>query len=240
MSPGARAFHFGLSFTALLALPAALALVAGPPVAGFLWDWANLVGFVAFGCMLLPLFYTGRPRAFPPFSGRFFANLHRDIGYLALGLVLLHVGVLLYAEPLLLEHLKPAAPLYMLAGLVAALLCLLLVVPSITSLRRRLWRDYHAFRRLHGWLALLMLVMALWHVGASGFYLNHRFKFALLLYACVLLVFAYRAGRSRPTGPLGERDRVRGSAVYSHRVSVGACLILVASLSVLVWARHLE
>jgi hypothetical protein len=75
------------------------------PVVGVVWDFANLLGYLALGCCLLLFVYAGRPRAFPPFSGRFFANLHRDLGYSALLLVSAHVVILLVSEPLLLLHL---------------------------------------------------------------------------------------------------------------------------------------
>ncbi len=232
-TPAALCVRFALLVALLLALPLAVALVGGPPPVSYVWDVANLLGFLSLSCMLLLLYYTGRPRSFPSFSGRFFANLHRDIGYLSLVFIGLHVGLLLLAEPLLVEHLKLTAPLYMLAGLAAAGLCLLLVLSSVTPLRRKLWADYRSFRQLHGWLSLLVLALALVHLGGSAFYLNHWMKLAVVgAVACTLAAYYLIVGpRSRVLG--SGRYRLRNSARYSHFVSYGAALLL-AGLVVLV------
>jgi len=197
------------------------------PFAGLAWDWANALGYLALAIVLLLFIYAGRPRAFPPFGGRFFANLHRDLGYLALLLVAAHVGLLLAAEPLLLEHLKPSAPLYMLAGLVATALLLVLVVPSITGLRRRIWRDYRRFKRLHAWLAIACVVFIAWHVAGSRFYLNTPVKLALAGAAASALLAYYLRTRRGSRRRVRCSSRQRASAAYSQLLSYGPALLLV-------------
>jgi hypothetical protein len=173
-----------LPFSALLfaSLISPIALVALWPVPAGInlaWDWANSLGYLSLAICMFLFIYRGRTRAFPAFSPRFFANLHRELGYIALYLLFAHVGILLLTEPLLLEHLKPTAPLHMLTGLFAFILILVLVISSIPTARRRLWPDYHVFRHTHAVMAVSIFALTAYHVLGSGFYLNERWKIGL-------------------------------------------------------------
>jgi hypothetical protein len=233
------AWRFGGLVVLLLALPILLvATGARPPPVAYLWDGANLLGFLGIACMLLLLYYTGRPRAFPPFSGRFFANFHRDIGYLALAFVLAHVGFLLITEPLLVEHLKLTAPGYMLAGMGAAVLCVLLVVFSVTGLRRRLWPDYRLFRKVHGLASLLIVALALVHVIGSAFYLNHWIKLGLMSGAGGLAACNYIGGGHRRATRGKGNERLRDGVRYSRLVSYGTLLLLVGMIAAALLLHH--
>lgn len=141
---------------------------------------------------------AGRPRAFPPFSGRFFANLHRDFGYAALALLAAHIGLMLYAEPLLVEHLKPSAPQHMLAGLLASLFMLLLV---------------------------LCVGFLMWHVVDSGYYLNTSWKLGVMLSAVALVLGWYGYARYRHLA-VTQVDRVRNSSRFSHWLSYGSVSVI--------------
>lgn len=190
-----------------------------PPAPGIhtLWDWANGMGYLALALCLFLFAYKGRPRRYPAYSGRFFANLHRDLGYIALALLAGHVGILLAAEPLLLEHFKPTAPLHMLSGLLALLLMALLVLFSVPTLRRRLWPDYHLFRHVHAVLAVAVIALTLYHVVVSAFYLNAVWKQSVLLLSAAAIVISYGALRQRE--PRMPATRSRNSARYSHAIS---------------------
>ncbi|MCF7980917.1 MAG: ferric reductase like transmembrane component, partial [Pseudomonadales bacterium] len=98
------------------------------PTTVFLWDWANAIGYLAVALLFLLFVYRGQPQSLPAFSGRFFINFHRDLGILSLIFVGLHMGVLLASAPLLMEHLKPTAPWYMLSGLASAVLLIMIVL----------------------------------------------------------------------------------------------------------------
>ena len=207
------------------------------PAVDLAWDWANTLGYLGTAICLLLFIYAGRPRTFPPFSGRFFANLHRDLGYLALALVAGHVTLLLVAEPVLLEHLKPSAPLYMLAGLVASVLLLVLVVSSLTGLRKRIWSDYRWFKMLHALLAIACVAFIGWHVAGSRFYLNTAPKLAAGGVAVIGLMGFYLWGRlgRRPGNP--RASRIRDTAGFSHLASYGSVLLLVTIALVTVLLR---
>ncbi len=230
--PGRSARRFFLFLVFCLVSPLLLVALAAPaPAVGVLWDWANAIGYVGVALVLLLFFYTGRPRAFPPFSGRFFANIHRDLGYVALLLVLVHVGLLLYTEPLLLEHLKPSAPLYMLAGLASTVLFLLLAITSITPLRRRLWPDYHRFRGFHAWLSMAAVVLLLVHIVGSGYYLNTGLKTAILLLVSGVLLGVYIDKRHVHLRHDRSVARLRNTSHYAAALAFGpVTLVLVLAL----------
>jgi DMSO/TMAO reductase YedYZ heme-binding membrane subunit len=207
----------------MLAPVALVLLTPRPAPLGFTWDLANGAGYLSLALCLLLFVYAGRARTFPRYSGRFFANLHRDLGYCALGLALAHAGLLLLREPLLVEHLKPTAPLHMLSGTLALLLMTLLVLSSLPRIRRRLWPDYHRFRHLHAVVSVCVAALTLYHVVESGYYLNHPWKVGLLVAVSAVLLVAY--GLRRHGAIAGSVDRARNSARFSHLITYGAVLL---------------
>lgn len=189
-----HALIFLLRLLLVLLLPLALLWLYQPAIAvGLLWDWANSLGYLASAGLLLLFIYAGRAKASPPFNGRFFYNIHRDLGVLVVVLSALHIGVLLYHEPLLLEHLKITAPWSMLAGLLALLLLLILGLLSGHWARLKLWPAYRLFQNVHLWLSALALACLAWHIAGAHFYINHWFKqLALVLLLIVVLLVFYR------------------------------------------------
>lgn len=221
------ALRFLAGLSACLALPIVLIMqMPTAPAVGVVWDLANLLGYLALACCLLLFVYAGRPRHFPPFSGRFFANLHRDLGYIALLLLTAHVGFLLVSEPLLLEHLKPAAPMYMLAGLLASVILLILVVSSIPHWRRRIWPDYHHFKFLHALLAVVCLALACWHTLESHFYLNTGIKAWIGVLVTVTVFVFYLRGRYFPQRLAQRQSRIHDTALYSRRIALASLVLL--------------
>lgn len=206
------------------------------PAVNLLWDWSNALGYFALVLAVLLFIYAGRPRANPPFSGRFFANIHRDFGYIALLLVLLHIGLMLYAEPLLLEHMKPTAPLHMLAGLVSAVLMLLLVVTSITPLRRRVWRNYQGFRVFHAWLSISAVLLLLVHIVGSAYYLNSLWKTLFLLGVVAVVLGLYLDQRFVHLRHDRSTQRLRNTSHYALYITVGSILVaLLLSFAAVLW-----
>lgn len=235
-----RARGSAIRFVCLLVLCLGLPLLLvslGPraPAVNLLWDWSNALGYVALSLGMLLFVYAGRPRSFPPFSGRFFANIHRDFGYIALALVVFHIALMLYDQPLLLEHMKPTAPVHMLAGLVSAVLMLLLVMTSITPLRRRLWSDYQRFRVFHAWLSIAALLLLLVHVVGSGYYLNSVWKMALCLLIAAVVLGQYLDTRFVHLRHDRSVKRLRDTSHYSHLVSYGSVVLVMTASLVLVW-----
>lgn len=222
------ALRFFAGLCAALSLPLVLVVqLPRVPAISLVWDWANALGYLGLACCLLLFIYAGRPRVFPPYSGRFFANLHRSLGYVALLLVAAHVGLLLYDQPLLLQHLKLSAPLYMLAGLAALVLLLVLCISSITALRKRIWPDYHRFKMIHAALAIGCVALSGWHIIGSSFYLNSSLKLGVASISVSGLLGYYLYSRLRGADRVRRGPGLRDSAAYSRSLSYGPALLLV-------------
>lgn len=139
-------------------------LLAEPRLsAGVLWDSAQLTGYLTFALLLYSVIDTGLgPRQ----------RLHRHFGYLATGLLACHGFGLLLTDPPTLHYLSWQAPGYMLAGFAALLLLILLVVTALPRSRKPLHKSPADFRAWHQGLSISILLLALWHILGSGFYLG--------------------------------------------------------------------
>ncbi|MDG9855014.1 ferric reductase-like transmembrane domain-containing protein [Pseudomonas nitroreducens] len=187
-------------------LPVAILLGLGAmPGLGYSWDFANAAGLLG-ACLLGLLFVIGgRPQPRPLYEGKFFLRLHRDLGFAAIALLLVHIVVLLVDEPLLIEDLLPSAPGYMLAGLASAILMLVLAISSLNRVRPR-WSSHAAsFRRWHYGGSLLALLLMAVHVLGAGYYSAGVWKSALLI--ALMLVAAAWPRLPRPANGLSGRKR---------------------------------
>jgi Class III cytochrome C family len=174
-----------ITFTSLVAL--ALLLCPLPAAGGWLWDsgiasgYASLV--VAATLYLYPLRGAGLPH-----KRLFTLSQHRRIGWIVLGLGLLHTALLLIAQPLVGHYLLPSAPLYMLLGLVALIVVAILVATGLTA--RTALRNPAARHSTptsvttHGVLAAALLALLGIHIVASGQLLDRPAK---VVTVCLLL-----------------------------------------------------
>ncbi|MSR13679.1 MAG: hypothetical protein EXR86_03770 [Gammaproteobacteria bacterium] len=151
--------------------PIAVVLVYPPRAVDFWWDFAMAIGATAAGGLaLLPLISARWWAAQQPTTGflRLVQTAHRELAYIALALVLIHAGILLVLEGRVVEYLKLGAEDEMLAGLVAAVLVITLVLSS----RYREWLrfSYRGWRRWHVLLSLAALGLLGWHLIGAGYY----------------------------------------------------------------------
>jgi hypothetical protein len=175
--------RFGLSFILTVSIP--LALLYVHPVAsqnGWWWDFLMGAGMLAAGMMIaVPLiaprvwvFYGGNARAL-----RLLLHLHRDVTYVVLTLVLVHIVGLVIIDEAIVEYLKLSAPWSMLAAITSSVLLLVLTVTSLyrteLSLRYRTWRVWHV-----GMSVAAVALMAV-HVVDAGFYVNSPIKKAVFI-----------------------------------------------------------
>jgi len=138
---------------------------------GVLWDFAMALGLAAaVGLALLPLVSARwwvaqyADRAFL----RMVQRVHRDLAYVAATFIAVHVALLLYLEPRTIEYLKLGASPAMLAGLVALLIVIALLLSSPRSRQSRL--TYRTWRQWHAWLSLAAIALILWHVVGAGYF----------------------------------------------------------------------
>ena len=173
-----------LTFASLVAL--ALLLCPLPASGGWLWDGGIAVGYaslvVAATLYLYPLRGAGLPH-----KRLFTLTQHRRIGWIALGLGLLHTAILLVAQPLVGHYLLPSAPLYMLLGLVALIVLAILVATGLTArtaLRKPRLQSTPTSVTTHGVLAAALLALLGIHIVASGQLLDRPAK---VITVCLLL-----------------------------------------------------
>lgn len=187
------------------------------------WDFANAAGLFS-GLLLVLLFiYAGRPLSLPYYDGKFFMNLHRDLGFAAALLLAVHVGVLVVSEPLVIEYLKPSAIWPMLSGTLATLLLVFLVSTSLPGVRQKIWRNHQRFKSWHYGLSALMLVLMSLHMIGAGFYTREPWK--SLLWAGLTCAAIFKPLLPRPALARGSGSRRRNTATFASWLSAGMALI---------------
>lgn len=209
--------------TILSTLPLML-LLLGDAMPGITpaWDFANTAGFFC-GLLLALLFiYSGRPLSQPYYDGKFFMNLHRNLGYAATLLLAAHIGILLVNEPLVIDYLKPSASWPMLSGTLATLLLIVLVLSSLSGVRKKIWRNHRRFKNWHYGLGVLMLALMAVHVIGAGFYTRALWK--SLLWVAIICVAIARPLFARPSPGPGHGPRRRHTATFASWLSVGIVL----------------
>lgn len=205
-------------------LPVAVLLGLGAmPGLGYAWDFANAAGLLG-GCLLGLLFIIGgRPQPRPLYEGKFFLRLHRDLGFVAIALLLVHIVVLLVDEPLLIEDLLPSAPGYMLAGLASAVLMLVLAISSLSRVRPRWSSSAASFRRWHYGGSLLALLLMAVHLLGAGYYSGGVWKGVLLV--ALILVVAVWPRLPKPGN--GISGRKRNTAQRATWFALAASIVIV-------------
>jgi predicted ferric reductase len=200
-----------------------LALIAGvmkPGTQGRLVVFADALGFAALSALALQILISGRWAATTRWFGlRSVLSLHRQAGVAVLALVVLHVGVLVVADPSRLALLDSfTAPPRARAGMLALLGLLALAATSIW--RRRLRLNYERWRALHLGCTGLVIAAAFAHVLWVHAYTSVpmvRWSMLTLVLAAATALFWTRVARPystalRPYRVLGVR-RERGDAV---------------------------
>ena len=126
-------------------------LAALPIFAGFTtlgWETSEILGLAATLACLALCGCPVRPRQSAPPVLLTLAR-HQALGWIALGAAALHVLLALVADHTAVEYLKFTAPPYQLAGIAAFVALLVLVLSSVASTRRRLWRSRRDFQATH-------------------------------------------------------------------------------------------
>jgi len=136
------------------------------------WEIAQALGLCAVATCLVLCVLAVRPRAGA--AGAFSVRSHELLGWLALAAAVLHVGVLLGADHRVIEHLRPTAPRYEFAGILALLTLLFLAVPARAAVRRRLWPRHRNFQAAHAAAACLLVVTLGVHVLTTDRYVHGR------------------------------------------------------------------
>jgi hypothetical protein len=186
----ARYAIWGAAVGALALLP------AGAGFVGVSWELCQMAGLLGcIGCILLcgaPV----RPRESRP-PALLSVPAHTLIGWLTLLAVAIHIVGLMLSDRLVVEYLKPSAPLYQLAGVAATLVLLMVVVGSVAGVRRRLWRSHRSFQLTHVVLGGALIVLIASHVIVSARYVGGHGRRLLIVGAMIgALLMLLRPRRS--------------------------------------------
>jgi predicted CXXCH cytochrome family protein len=171
---------------------------------------------------------AGATRAFP-------VHGHELLGWLALAAAVLHVALLLGVDHRAVEHVKPTAPRYEFAGVVALLTLLFLTLPAGAAVRSRFWSRHRNFQAAHVGAACLLVVALAVHVVATDRYVHgraHLIAYALL--SGIVLLGLLRARAQRQPAQQPSRS-LRGLVFGRHsRLVLGIVLgSLVALLALM-------
>jgi predicted ferric reductase len=212
---------FVVVYVAVLLVP--LALITGvmkPGAQGRLVVFADALGFAALSALALQIVSSGRwALTTRSFGLRSVLALHRQAGVAVLALVVLHVAVLVAADPSRLALLDSfTAPPRARAGMLALLGLLALAATSIW--RRRLRLSYERWRALHLGCTALVITAAFAHVVWVHAYTSVpvvRWSVLALVLASATALFWTRVARRYSTAlrPYRVEDvrRERGDAV---------------------------
>lgn len=161
-----------------LVLGPLIVLLVGPvpPGGGFWVDVARAMGYAAVGMMGVQFFLTARfRRASAPFGIDIIYYFHRIMASFGLALVFAHAVILLRAKPALLARwLAGDIEPHGIAALVSLFLFCVLIVTSVW--RKVLNLGYEAWRRWHGVLAAIAVMLAGLHIALAGYYVHAPWK----------------------------------------------------------------
>jgi predicted ferric reductase len=158
------------------------------PGRGFATDFSVALGFVGLSMMALQFALIARfETVASPFGMDALIQFHRQIGYVALLFILAHPILLFVSRPEALALLNVATAPTRARCAVGSTVCLLVLVAT-SVWRRRLRVSYELWQLLHGVLAVLVVVLALAHVGLVRYYVAKPWQQALWVAMTATLV----------------------------------------------------
>src|SRR5262245_56427408 len=180
MTLAVRAVFSVIAYLGVVIAPLVFAAIGGSrPDLGFATNLSVAFGFVGLAMMGLEFALVARFEAVAaPFGQDALLQFHRQIGYVGLGFVLVHVALSaqwreLWAK-LTFSPDASATPALVMLGSVAALALIALVITSVW--RRQLRISYEWWHAIHTVLAVVAVIGALVHVYLVDGYVNAPWK----------------------------------------------------------------
>lgn len=208
------------------ALAAMLLAVLAPPLVTYelAWEIASALGYVAAAAAVLCVLVRPAP-GMPQRAYRF--ALHRAAGDALVLLALLHVVVMVAADPFMLDYLGWMMPPHVMTGVVATVLLALVTLGREPAFARRpAWLAGAGF---HAWAGIAGAMLVAVHVVWSSTRLTADWRMLAIGGALALpplLAAGLRLSGSRPPRPGGGRRPPRiGTA--TALVALLACLLVV-------------
>ena len=170
-----RAVFWVLAYLGVVVAPLVFAAIgATRPEHGFVTNFSVALGFVGLTMMGLEFALVARFKPVAaPFGQDALLQFHREIGFVGLAFVLVHVAISAKWDQLTFSN-AIAAPALVWFGMAAALALLALIVTS--AWRRRLRLSYERWHAAHTVLAVVAVVGALAHVYFVDEYVSTLWK----------------------------------------------------------------
>ena len=195
----------------------------GLPSAGLWWDFLIGLGF----CAIAIIAFLGWDSESPATNPRL--RLHRNLAVLTTLLTVTHALGYLLLDSTLIDYLLPTAPAYMLAGVAAFLSLVVVTVSSFPAPRKRLYRNFPAFRSWHRILFVVILIGSGWHVAGTDFSLPGIWQLLLAGLLLAVLPLAAYIGRRGGSKPVLSRPPLDLPAADRSALSGGAILVLISA-----------
>lgn len=183
----------GFGFVGLYGLvaitPLVVVLTADPPPGRDWWiEFSVALGFVGLALMGLQFAVVSRFAAVnAPFGLDAVLQYHRVISFTAMAFVVAHPAIIVIQRPGMLDILNPVTTHWTARfGIISVVSLLVLVGTSLW--RRRLGLSYEVWRLLHGGLAVVIIVTALFHIWGVGYYVDGPWKQGLWLVMSAVFV----------------------------------------------------
>lgn len=210
-----------------LALVAMLLAILAPPLVTYelAWEIASALGYVAAAAAVLCMLVRPAP-GMPQRAYRF--ALHRAAGDVLVLLALLHVAVMVAADPFMLDYLGWMMPPHVMVGVLATLLLALVALgrePAFT--RRPRWLAGAGF---HAWAGIAGAALVAVHVLWSSTRLTDGWR-ALLVGGALavppLIATILRVSGTPPVSPVARRLPRVGTATALVALLAGLLVILL-------------
>lgn len=210
-----------------LALVAMLLAILAPPLVTYelAWEIASALGYVAAAAAVLCMLVRPAP-GMPQRAYRF--ALHRAAGDVLVLLALLHVAVMVAADPFMLDYLGWMMPPHVMVGVLATLLLALVALgrePTFT--RRPRWLAGAGF---HAWAGIAGAALVAVHVLWSSTRLTDDWRVLLVGGALIvppLIATILRVSGGQPVSPVGRRPPRVGTATALMALLAGLLVILL-------------
>ncbi|CAN5559079.1 ferredoxin reductase family protein [soil metagenome] len=166
-----------VAYVILAGAPLAVAAIGHPgPGRGFIIEFGVGLGFVGFSMLALQFALTAKFRWISTVLGLdTLLHFHRQIGLIAYGFIVAHLGILMASRTEYLNFLNLWDEPIRALALWAVLTALTLIIVS-TLWRRQMRIPYDWWRRGHGVLALMIVFIGLVHILRVGWYISQPWK----------------------------------------------------------------
>lgn len=198
------------------------------------WELGQALGLCAVAAALILCVLAVRPRAGA--TGAFRLRGHELLGWVALAAAALHVGLLLGVDQRVIEHVKPTAPVYEYAGVVALLTLVFLTVPAAAAMRSRLWPRHRNFQAAHVIAACLLVVTLGVHVITTDRYVHGRTQAVAYVFLSGIVLLALLRPRAR-RATAQPRSSLPGGLVFGRHSRVVLAVVLGALIALIPLTR---